>query len=69
MYVLHDIRNPEAYGGLPGNPRIPWLVSLWKGPMKWLGGLAMTFGLVGIVGHFLRFGPKEAHTIEEVHRP
>ena len=69
MYVLHDIRNPQAYGGLPTNPRIPWLVSLWKGPMKWLGGLAMTFGLVAIAGHFLRFGPKEAHPIEEVHRP
>src|SRR5438132_2457366 len=28
MYVLHDIRNPEAYGGLPSNPRIPFLVGL-----------------------------------------
>jgi formate dehydrogenase iron-sulfur subunit len=69
MYVLHDIRNPEAYGGLPRNPRIPVLVRLWKGPMKWIGGLAISLGIVGVIGHFLRFGPKEAHPIEEVHRP
>src|SRR5437588_1406295 len=69
IYVLHDITNPEAYGGLPSNPRIPLLVSFWKGPLKWLGGLAMSLGLVGIAGHFLRYGPKEAHPIEEVHRP
>jgi len=69
MYVLHDIRNPEVYGGLPANPRIPLLVSFWKGPLKWLGGLAMSLGLVGIAAHFLRYGPKEAHPIEEVHRP
>src|SRR6266404_5343187 len=36
IYVLHDIRNPEAYGGLPSNPKIPVLVRLWKGPLKWL---------------------------------
>jgi formate dehydrogenase beta subunit len=69
MYVLHDIRNPEAYGGLPSNPRVPLLVRLWEGPVKWIGGLAISLGLVGVVAHFLRFGPKEAHPIEEVHRP
>jgi formate dehydrogenase beta subunit len=68
MYVLHDIRNPEAYGGLPANPRIPFLVSLWKGPIKWLGGLAITFGLVGVAAHFLRYGPKKAHPINEDRR-
>src|SRR5437899_10814344 len=26
IYVLHDMTNPEAYGGLPKNPRIPWVV-------------------------------------------
>jgi Fe-S-cluster-containing dehydrogenase component len=41
IYVLHDITNPEAYGGLPSDPRVPWSVRLWKGPLKWLGNLAV----------------------------
>src|SRR6185436_4584160 len=31
IYVLHDASNPEAYGGLPRDPRVPWSVRLWKG--------------------------------------
>ena len=58
MYVLHDITNPEAYGGLPSNPRVPWTVRLWKGPLKWLGNIAMIGGLIGVTLHYLRFGPK-----------
>src|SRR5271154_2984130 len=41
IYVLHDINNPEAYGGLPKDPRVPWMVRIWKGPLKWVGSLAM----------------------------
>jgi formate dehydrogenase beta subunit len=59
IYVLHDITNPEAYGGLPANPRVPLSVRLWKGPLKWLGNLAMIGGLVGVTFHYLRFGPKQ----------
>jgi len=59
IYVLHDIANPEAYGGLPKNPRVPLAVRLWKGPLKWLGNLAMIGGLVGVTLHYLRFGPKQ----------
>jgi formate dehydrogenase beta subunit len=59
IYVLHDITNPEAYGGLPKNPRVPLSVRLWKGPLKWLGNLAMIGGLVGVTLHYLRFGPKQ----------
>jgi formate dehydrogenase beta subunit len=69
MYVLHDIRHPEAYGGLPANPDIPVLVRLWKGPLKWLGGFAIFAGVFGVLGHFLRFGPKETHPIVEAKRP
>ena len=58
MYVLHDIDHPEAYGGLPKDPRIPLLVRIWKGPLKWLGNLAMVGGIVGVAIHYLRFGPK-----------
>jgi len=58
IYVLHDASNPEAYGGLPRDPRIPWSVKLWKGPLKWIGNLAMVGGLVGLALHYTRFGPK-----------
>ena len=60
IYVLHDINNPEAYGGLPKDPRVPLLVRVWKRPLKWLGNLAMTAGVLGVVAHYIRYGPKEA---------
>ncbi len=58
IYVLHDAKNPEHYGGLPSDPRIPWTVQLWKKPLKWIGNLAIIGGLIGVVAHYLRFGPK-----------
>ncbi len=58
IYVLHDATQPELYGGLPKNPHVPLSVKLWKGPLKWLGNLAMVGGLIGLFVHYLRFGPK-----------
>jgi len=46
MYVLHDIEHPERYGAFPKNPTIPLLVRIWKGPMKWIGNLAMVGGVL-----------------------
>jgi hypothetical protein len=66
MYILHDIDNPEAYGGLPKDPQIPLLVRIWKGPLKWIGNLAMTAGVLGVIGHYLRYGPKEVPEEKEV---
>ena len=68
IYVLHDINNPEAYGGLPKDPRVPWLVRMWKGPLKWLGNLAMTAGVLGVAAHYLRFGPKRRRMSDEIVR-
>jgi formate dehydrogenase iron-sulfur subunit len=65
IYVLHDITNPEAYGGLPSNPRVPLMVRLWKGPLKWLGSFAMFGGVLGVALHYLRYGPKEVDKEEE----
>jgi formate dehydrogenase beta subunit len=65
IYVLHDATNPEAYGGLPKDPRVPWTVKLWKAPLKWLGNLAIVGGLVGVFVHYLRFGPKVVPPDEE----
>jgi formate dehydrogenase beta subunit len=59
IYVLHDINHPERYGGLPKDPRVPWMVRIWKGPLKWVGSLAMAAGIAGVAAHYMRFGPKE----------
>jgi formate dehydrogenase iron-sulfur subunit len=58
IYVLHDSLNPEAYGGLPKDPHIPWVVRAWKGPAKWVGNLALVGGLLAAAVHYMRFGPK-----------
>jgi formate dehydrogenase beta subunit len=63
IYVLHDAKNPEAYGGLPKDPHIPLSVRLWKGPLKWIGNLAMLGGLVGLAWHYMRFGPKKEEEV------
>ncbi len=58
LYVLKDATKPESYG-LPRDPQIPLSVSLWKGPVKWLGSLALAGGILGAALHYLRVGPKE----------
>jgi formate dehydrogenase beta subunit len=58
IYVLHDAKKPELYGGLPSDPHVPWSVQLWKKPLKWLGNIAMIGGVLGVAIHYLRFGPK-----------
>ena len=68
IYVLHDATNPEAYGGLPKDPSIPWTVKLWKTPLKWLGNAAIIGGAVGIFLHYVRFGPKVVAEDEEKQR-
>jgi hypothetical protein len=59
IYVLHDAKNPEIYGGLPKDPHVPLSVKLWKGPLKWLGNIAIVGGVIGLFVHYLRYGPKE----------
>src|SRR5712672_4002609 len=65
IYVLHDAKNPEHYGGLPSNPHVPWTVRLWKMPLKWLGNIAIIGGVLGVFVHYLRFGPKPIPPDEE----
>ncbi len=55
--VLAHGDQPELYG-LPKNPVIPLAVRLWKGPLKWLGNLAMVGGVLAAAAHYLRFGAK-----------
>jgi formate dehydrogenase iron-sulfur subunit len=68
IYVLNDAKHPENYGGLPADPRVPVFVKLWKGPLKWLGGIGMVAGVFGVFMHYIRFGPKEVDKVEEVKR-
>jgi formate dehydrogenase beta subunit len=58
IYVLHDAKNPEAYGGLPSSPRIPFVYTLWKPFLKPLGLLTVFAGLVGIFFQYVSFGPR-----------
>jgi hypothetical protein len=57
IYVLKDAAHPEDYG-LPRDPAIPWTLSLWKGPVKWLGTLVMLGGILGTFFHYVRYGPR-----------
>jgi formate dehydrogenase iron-sulfur subunit len=60
MYVLQHADRPELYHGLPKNPTISPLVSLWKGIAKPLGLLAMAGAVIGGFFHYMKVGPVEA---------
>jgi formate dehydrogenase beta subunit len=48
---------PELYG-LPPNPTIPASVRFWKGPMKWIGNIAIFGGVLLAAIHYVRYGRK-----------
>jgi len=50
---------------LPKDPRVPLLVRIWKGPLKWIGNLAMAAGIIGVAAHYVRFGPKNLEGSQE----
>jgi formate dehydrogenase iron-sulfur subunit len=58
MYVLHDITQPELYGGLPANPQIPVSYTLWKYIAKPVGLFVTLMGLLAIFFHYIFNGPK-----------
>jgi formate dehydrogenase iron-sulfur subunit len=66
IYVLNNAKHPESYA-LPADPSIPFFVKMWKGPLKWLGGLGMAVGVLGVFMHYIRYGPKRVDK-EEVGR-
>ncbi|WP_233807281.1 formate dehydrogenase subunit beta [Paraburkholderia sp. HP33-1] len=65
MYVLHHADRPSLYHGLPDDPRISPLVSLWKGVAKPIGLVVM--GLAALAGffHYTRVGPNEVSEADE----
>ncbi|HYP68401.1 MAG TPA: formate dehydrogenase subunit beta [Thiobacillaceae bacterium] len=64
MYVLQHADQPELYSGLPKDPHISPLVSLWKGVTKPLASFGL--GLIVLAGffHYVTEGPKEVEEEE-----
>ncbi len=59
MYVLPHADRPQIYAGLPKDPHISPLVSLWKGALKPLMSLGL--GVIAFAGviHYVGVGPNE----------
>ena len=55
--VLAHGDHPEWYG-LPADPHIPWTVRFSKRVLRPLGLLAIGATVLGLVGHYLKFGPR-----------
>ncbi len=62
IYVLEQADEPESYG-LPRDPQIPVTVWFWKGPLKLIGNVLLLGGMVAVILHYLRFGPKEYEVV------
>ena len=65
MYVLHHADRPGLYSGLPANPTISPMVSLWKGIAKPLGVAAMALTALAGFFHYIRVGPNEVDEEDE----
>jgi formate dehydrogenase iron-sulfur subunit len=59
MYVLHHADRPALYSGLPVNPTISPLVSVWKGVTKPLAAAALGAVALGTFFHYIAKGPNE----------
>ena len=57
--ILAHGDHPEWYG-LPVDPHVPLTVRVWKTVLRPLGFLAMIGAVLGVFGHYLTQGPKEA---------
>jgi formate dehydrogenase iron-sulfur subunit len=64
MYVLQHADKPVLYSGLPKEPSISPMVSLWKGVTKPL--LSLGIGLAVLAGffHYIKTGPNEVEEEE-----
>lgn len=68
MYVLQHADQPEIYHGLPKDPQISPMVSLWKGALKPI--LSLGLGLAVLAGffHYVKVGPNETKEDEDENR-
>lgn len=69
MYVLQHADQPELYHGLPKDPHISPMVTLWKGALKPI--LSLGLGLVALAGffHYVTVGPDEIEEDTDEKRP
>jgi formate dehydrogenase iron-sulfur subunit len=65
MYVLQHADKPELYSGLPSNPKVSPLVSLWKGIAKPLALAAMIGAVAAGFFHYMKVGPIESKDDEK----
>ncbi|WP_082926603.1 formate dehydrogenase subunit beta [Cupriavidus sp. D384] len=65
MYVLHHADHPSLYHGLPDDPHISPLVSLWKGLAKPLAVAGMAIAALAGFFHYIRVGPNETGPEDE----
>ena len=59
MYVLHHADKPSLYAGLPDDPKISPMVSLWKGVAKPLAMAALGAAALGSLFHYITKGPND----------
>jgi formate dehydrogenase iron-sulfur subunit len=59
MYVLQHADRPTLYAGLPQDPQISPMVSLWKGVAKPLAMVALGAAALGSLFHYVMKGPNE----------
>ncbi len=69
MYVLQHADQPELYHGLPKNPSISVMVSLWKGVTKPLMSLGLGFVALAGFFHFIKVGPSKEDESEHESEP
>ncbi len=60
MYVLQHADTPELYSGLPKDPTINPMVSVWKGIAKPLLSIGLGLAALGAFFHYVTRGRKEA---------
>lgn len=65
MYVLQHADQPQLYAGLPKDPSISPMVSLWKGITKPLMNFGLGMAVLAGLFHFVTQGPNEAKEEEE----
>jgi formate dehydrogenase beta subunit len=62
--ILAHGDHPEWYG-LPKDPHVPFLVKVWKKFLRPFGGIAILGAVFGVVGHYMRHGPKSAYGTDQ----